>query len=103
MGSAGAILVVDDGLGVRDALETTLAARWQSGEATTTSADLGAAAWRSEFILGDDRLPELFGTSTFHATKRFFPSTLRILMAKIGAREGLRHGTSRRSRREAVC
>lgn len=88
MGSAGTILVVDDDPGVREALVTALSARYQVQTAATASAALDAlAARRYDLILLDYRLPDLPGTSVLHAIKRFFPSTLVILMTGFGTED----------------
>jgi two-component system response regulator YesN len=88
MGSAGTILVVDDDHGVREALETALSTRYQVHTAPTASAALDAlAAHQFDLILLDYRLPDLLGTSVLQTTKRFFPSTLVILMAGFGTED----------------
>jgi YesN/AraC family two-component response regulator len=88
MGSAGTILVVDDDPGVREALTTALSARYQMQTAATASAALDAlAARRFDLVLLDYRLPDLLGISVLHAIKRFFPTTLVILMTGFGTEE----------------
>jgi YesN/AraC family two-component response regulator len=88
MGSAGTILVVDDDPGVREAITTALSARYQMLTAATASAALDAlAARRFDLVLLDYRLPDLPGISVLHAIKRFFPSTLVILMTGFGTED----------------
>ncbi len=88
MGSAGTILVVDDDPGVREALVAALSARYQMQTAGTASAALDAlAARRFDLVLLDYRLPDLPGISVLHAIKRFFPSTLVILMTGFGTED----------------
>lgn len=88
MGLAGTILVVDDDSGVREALETALSTRYQVETAATASAALDAlAANQFDLILFDYRLPDLPGISVLQAIKRFFPSTLVILMRGFGTQD----------------
>lgn len=88
MASAGTILVVDDDPGVREALETALSSRYQVQTAATASDALDAlAAHPFDLILLDYRLPDLPGTSVPQAIKRFFPSTLVILMTGFGTED----------------
>jgi YesN/AraC family two-component response regulator len=88
MTSAGTILVVDDDAGVREALETALSSRYRVQTAATASDALDAlAASQFDLILLDYRLPDLLGTSVLHAIKRFFPSTLVILMTGFGTED----------------
>jgi YesN/AraC family two-component response regulator len=97
MGSEGTILVVDDDAGVREAIEAALATRYEVHTAPTAAAALDALAMdQFDLILLDYRLPDLTGTSILHTIKRFFPSTLVILMTGFGtedvAVEALRGG-----------
>lgn len=97
MGSAGTILVVDDDAGVREAIEAALSSQYQVHSAATALDALDALSDRRfDLILLDYRLPDLPGTSVLHTIKRFFPSTLVILMTGYGtedvAVEALRGG-----------
>ncbi len=88
MASAVTILVVDDDAGVREALETALSSHYRVQTAATASAALDAlAAHQFDLILLDYRLPDLPGTSVLQAIKRFFPSTLVILMTGFGTED----------------
>lgn len=88
MGSAGSILVVDDDAGVREALAAALASRYTVRTAATASAALDAiTAQPYDLILLDHRLPDLAGTALLQIIKRFFPSTLVILMTGFGSEE----------------
>jgi len=88
MVSAGTILVVDDDPGVREALEAALSIRYRVQTAASASAALDAlASRRFDLILLDYRLPDLPGTSVLQAIKRFFPSTLVILMTGFGTED----------------
>jgi len=88
MGSAATILVVDDDPGVREALAAALSTRYQVQTVGTASAALDAlAAHGFDLVLLDYRLPDLPGTSVLHAIKRFFPSTLVILITGYGTEE----------------
>ena len=88
MGSAGTILVVDDDAGVREALTAALAPRYAVQTAATASAALDSlSAHPFDLILLDHRLPDLAGTTLLQIIKRFFPSTLVILMTGFGSEE----------------
>ncbi|MBI4737044.1 MAG: response regulator [candidate division NC10 bacterium] len=88
MGSAGTILVVDDDAGVREALAAALAPRYAVQTVATASAALDAvSAHPFDLILLDHRLPDLAGTALLQIIKRFFPSTLVILMTGFGSEE----------------
>ena len=88
MGSAGTILVVDDDAGVREALAAALSARYTVETVATASAALDAVSTQPfDLILLDHRLPDLAGTTLLQIIKRFFPSTLVILMTGFGSEE----------------
>lgn len=88
MASADTILFVDDDSGVREALETALSSRYRVQTAASASAALDAlAAHHFDLILLDYRLPDFPGTSVLHAIRRFFPSTLVILMTGFGTED----------------
>lgn len=88
MGSAGTILVVDDDAGVREALAAALSARYTVETVATASAALDTlCTYPVDLILLDHRLPDLAGVDVLKLIKRFFPSTLVILITGYGSED----------------
>ncbi len=85
---AANLLIVDDEPGVREAVATALASRYQVHTAATALAGLDALAARPfDLVLLDHRLPDIPGTDVLTLIKHFFPSTMIILMTGFGSED----------------
>ncbi|MBI4573225.1 MAG: response regulator [candidate division NC10 bacterium] len=85
---AAHLLIVDDDPGVREAVATALAPRYQVHTAATALAGLDALAARPfDLVLLDHRLPDIPGTDVLTLIKHFFPSTMIILMTGFGSED----------------
>ncbi len=88
MGSGCRILVVDDDPGVREAIEAALASDYTVRTVADAASALDAVCDRPfDLILLDYALPDLSGTAVLKLLKRFFPSTLVILITGLGSEE----------------
>lgn len=108
MGSQDTILIVDDDPSVREAIEAALASRYTVHAVADASAALDAiCAQPYDLILLDHRLPDLPGTDVLKLVKRFFPSTVVILITGFGSEdvaiEALRGGARDYIRKPVDC
>jgi YesN/AraC family two-component response regulator len=88
MASADSILVVDDDPAVCEAITSALASHYQVQAASTASAALDALCAKPfDLILLDHRLPDLSGTDVLRLVKRFFSSTIVILITGFGSED----------------
>jgi YesN/AraC family two-component response regulator len=88
MGRAGSILVVDDDPGIQEALASVLASRYQVSKAATATTAIDAiCSEHFDLILLDYYLPDLLGTDVLGLIKRYFPSTMVILITGFGSEE----------------
>lgn len=84
----GSILVVDDDSAVREAIEFLLTPRYTVRTAENASAAMDAiCSSYFDLILLDYRLPDVPGTDLLKIVKRFFPSTMVVLMTGFGSEE----------------
>ena len=88
MATACSVLVVDDDPGVGEAISSALGASYRVQTATTAMAALEAiSSVPFDLVFLDHRLPDLPGTDVLRVIKRFFPSTLVILITGYGTED----------------
>ena len=88
MATACSVLVVDDDPGVGEAISSALGAAYCVQTATTATAALEAiSSVPFDLVFLDHRLPDLPGTDVLRVIKRFFPSTLVILITGYGTED----------------
>lgn len=86
--SAGNILIVDDDLAVQEAIEAALQSHYTVHTAATASAAIDALCSQAfDLILLDNHLPDVTGTDFLKLIKRFFPSTLVVLVTGFGSED----------------
>jgi two-component system, response regulator YesN len=82
------ILIVDDDPGVGEAISSALGPTYHVQTATTAAAALEAiSSTQFDLVFLDHRLPDLPGTDVLRVIKRFFPSTLVILITGYGSED----------------
>jgi YesN/AraC family two-component response regulator len=88
MAPACSILVVDDDPGIGEAISSALGVSYRVQTATTAMAALEAISSAPfDLVFLDHLLPDLPGTEVLRVIKRFFPSTLVILITGHGSEE----------------
>lgn len=88
MAPRGTILVVDDDHAVREAIELLLTPRYTVQTAGSGSAAMDAICSNFfDLILLDYCLPDLPGTDLLRIVKRFFPSTMVVLITGLGSED----------------
>jgi YesN/AraC family two-component response regulator len=88
MATACSILVVDDDPGVGEAISSALGVSYRVQTATTAAAALEAiSSTPYDLVFLDHRLPDHPGTDVLRVIKRFFPSTLVILITGYGTED----------------
>lgn len=88
MVTACSVLVVDDDPGVGEAISSALGASYCVQTATTGAAALEAiSSVPFDLVFLDYHLPDLPGTDVLRVIKRFFPSTLVILITGYGTED----------------
>jgi YesN/AraC family two-component response regulator len=86
--AACSILVVDDDPGVGESISSALGVSYRVQTATTAAAALEAiSAAPIDLVFLDHRLPDLPGTDLLRVIKRFFPSTLVIMITGYGSED----------------
>ena len=88
MATEAFILVVDDDPGVGEAISSALGGTYSVQTVMTGAAALEAiSSTPIDLVFLDHRLPDLPGTDVLRVIKRFFPSTLVILMTGYGSED----------------
>jgi YesN/AraC family two-component response regulator len=88
MDTEGSVLVVDDDAGLCEAIAAALGPRYRVRTVSTGSQAIEAICLEYyDLILLDHVLPDLRGTDLLRLVKRFFPSTIVVMMTGQGSEE----------------